>query len=93
MLTYKFIAMPADASYLYLSQDGAFSLTAAHGAKTLSEKRATYHVTHLEQDGKSKPAIPLAYAKGERYLATWMAKNKNQVIDADELERMVLEFK
>lgn len=48
MLIYKFIAMPADASYLYLSQDSAFSLKAAHGAETLSEKRATYHVTHLE---------------------------------------------
>jgi len=93
MLVYKFIAMPADASYLFLSKDSAFSLTAEHGAKTLSEKRATYRVTHLEQEGKGKPAIPLANVKGELYLATWMDKNKNQVIDADELERMVLEFK
>jgi len=31
--------------------------------------------------------------KLRRYLATWMDKNKNQVIDADELERLVLEFK
>lgn len=69
MLIYKFIAMPADASYLFLSKDGAFSLTAEHGAKTLSEKRASYHVTHLEQDGKGKPVIPLADVKGERYLA------------------------
>jgi len=62
-------------------------------SKTLSEKRATYHVTHLEQEGKGKPAIPLADVKSEFYLATWMDKNKNQVIDADELERMVLEFR
>lgn len=61
--------------------------------KTLSEKRATYHVTHLEQDGKGKPAIQLADVQGVPYLATWMDKNKNQVIDADELERMVLDFK
>lgn len=93
MLIYKFIAMPADASYLFLSKDGAFSLTAEHGAKTLSEKRAPYHVMHLEQAGKGKPAIQLADAKGELYLATWVNKNKNQVIDAVELERMVLEFK
>lgn len=93
MLIYKFIAMPADASYLFVSKDSAFSLTAEHGAKTLSEKRATYHVTHLEQDGKGKPATPLADVRSERYLATWMDKNKNMVIDADELGRMVFEFR
>ncbi len=48
---------------------------------------------HLKQGGKGKPAISLADVKGELYLATWMDKNKNQVIDADELERRVLEFK
>jgi hypothetical protein len=31
--------------------------------------------------------------KDELYLAAWMDKNKNMVIDADELERMMLEFK
>ena len=78
MLVYKFIAMPADASYLFLSQDSAFSLTAEHGAKTLSEKRATYHVTHLEQEGKGKPAIPLADVKGELYLAPGWTRTKTR---------------
>ena len=45
------------------------------------------------QDGKGKPAIPLVHVKGELYLATLVGKNKNMVIDAGELERMVLKFK
>ena len=93
MFIYKSVAMKADASYLFLSEGSGFSLNPAHGAKKLSAKRASYHVTHLEREGKNTPAIQLSDVKQSIYLAAWMDKNKNQVIDDGELERYVLEFR
>ena len=93
MFIYKSVAMRADASYLFLSEESGFSLNPAHGAKKLSAKRASYHVTHLEREGKDTPAIQLTDVAQTIYLVAWMDKDKNQVINDGELEHFVLEFK
>lgn len=92
LFIFKSIAMPADASYIPMSADSGFSLNAAHGATKLSDKRSTFHVTHLERNGKVASAIHLTAIKGPIHLVLWIDQNKNSRIDEREIERVTLDF-
>ena len=93
LLMYKSLSMSSDASYLWLSEGAGFSLNESHGARKLSEKRAVYRVTHLAEEASDSGDVPLSGFKGDVFMALWIDKNKNQVIDAGELEQVVLRFK
>lgn len=95
LFIYKSIAMPGDATYIYLSSGEGSSLNSSHGATKLSDKRSTYHVTHFERKGKDKEleAIQVGEISGAIYVVAWMDRNKNKMLDKTELERFKLEFK
>jgi hypothetical protein len=92
MFMYKSLAMEGNATYLYLSEEAGFSLYESHGAQRLSEKRSQFHVTHFAPEGRGAADIPLAGFAGEVYVVMWIDKNRNQVVDAGEVERLVLAF-
>lgn len=92
MLVYKSTAMPAGANYLPLSSDSGFALDAAHGAKSLSRKRAVFRVAALQPAGKGASPVPLRNVHKDVYLVMWMDSNRNKVIDPGELERWDLHF-
>lgn len=92
LFIYKSVAMADDATYLFLSDDGGFSLNPSHGATRLSDKRSAFHVTHLEHNGKPVTSTDIRAVSAPLYLIFWIDRNKNNLFEAGEVERYTLHF-
>lgn len=93
LLIYKSLSMDGDASYLWLSEGSGSSLNASHGARKLSDKRSVFRVTQFKDESSGSKDVPLSGFGEAVFMVMWVDKDRNQVIDAGELERVVLRFR
>ena len=91
MFMYKAFGLSGEGGDLVVDKGGVNWLNKTHGAKKGKDGRNFYRVENLT--GKETGDLTLTKAIKPMYLAIWVDKDSNKIIDKGELARLELTFK